>query len=385
MIYLDNAATTFPRPEEVLQCAERVNRMMSVNAGRGSYPLARQAADVIEQTRGKLLALAGNPLEYHVIYSASVTLAIHQILWGLRLSAKSKVYVSPFEHNAFVRNLMILQEKIGFELLHLPLKEQECEIDLARLHDQFQMKRPDVVCMSHVSNVTGYILPVEEICREAKEKQAITIVDGAQAFGLVPVDLKKMQADFYLFAGHKTLCGLFGAAGFFCQEAAGRALEIHLAGGTGSDSLNGKMPNRFPERLEAGSKDIGAIAALGAAVDWISTQGNLLSREQRLAWSLASGLRDIYGIEIYYPERQEKVKSFTGIVSFNVAGFQAWEVGKILEEDGIAVRTGYHCSPWIHERLGTVQTYGGEVRCSFGWANTEQDVEQVIQSVRMIV
>lgn len=385
MIYLDNAATTFPRPETVLRCAERVNRMMSVNAGRGSYPLAQEAANCIEETRGKLLKLAGAPLEYQVVYTASVTLAIYQILWGLDLARNSKVYISPFEHNAFVRNLVLLQERIGFELLRIPLKSQSLEIDLVKLHNQFQIKKPDVVCMSHVSNVTGYILPVEEICREAKSKNAVTIVDGAQAFGIVPVDLKKMQADFYLFAGHKTLCGLFGASGFLCRRYAGMALRVCIAGGTGSNSLDARMPEGLPERLEAGSKDIGAIAALGAAVDWIREQEGRIEREQQLAWKLSSGLRETPGVEVYYPKELEKVKSFTGIVAFNVAGFRAWEVGKILEEDGIAVRTGYHCSPWIHEILGTVQTYGGEVRCSIGWANTEQDVEQVIQSVRMIV
>lgn len=377
-IYLDNAATTFPKPQRVYEALDKANRTLAVNAGRGSYALAREASDIIAETKNEIKELAHAKDVAEVVFTASATLACNQIFGGLAWQKEDVVYVSPYEHNAVMRVLHGLQKKYGFEIEELAMDEQALQLDIEKIKFQFVRKRPSIVVMSHVSNVLGYVLPIETVTQIAKSYQAIVVVDGAQALGVVQADLQKIPIDFYIFAGHKTLYGPFGVGGFFYRHDI--QLQPYLAGGTGSDSLNLEMDTDTPEGLAPGSPNIVAVAGLLAALKELGNS-ELYEKEQELTQYLIEQLQRISDVMVYH------VKDITqqvGIVSFNIAGFTAQEVGTLLDEDyHIAVRTGYQCAPFIHKYLYDTD-YAGVVRASLGRFSTKEEIECLVEAVREI-
>ena len=380
MIYLDNAATTFPKGESMLARMDEVNRYLAVNAGRGSYKAARQAEEIISHTREKLLKLANADGVADVFFTPSATIAFNQIIGGIEWKNTDVVYVSPFEHNAVMRTLHFWQKKFEFSIQVLPFKSEVDGnkyhfIDLDTVKFQFVKNKPDYVFLSYVSNVTGYILPVEEIGALAKSVGGKVIVDGSQAFGLVPVDFKSLPIDLLVFAGHKTLYGPFGVAGFIKTKEF--SLSQIFAGGTGSDSLNLEMPSSGSSRYEVGSENIVAIAGLEAALDEL-IQDDVYVREKCLTESLIKGIENIKNVYTYLPVSDRHI----GIVSFNIGGYKASEVGQILDEDfDIAVRTGYHCAPLIHDCLND-KSFLGTVRVSVGKYTTEEEIKELLKAVK---
>lgn len=382
--YLDCAATTFPKPNCVYEAMDTVNRCLCVNAGRGSYELARMAMEGIDALRQEVLQIVNATEEKQVIFTSSATMACNMILGGIALSERDRVYVSPFLHNAVMRTLWMQQKKCGCSVEILPTGVNNWEIDLEKTAYVFQDKKPDYVFLSHVCNVTGYRLPIEEIftlAKEATRGEAKVIIDGAQSFGLVDIDDRKYPYDAVIFAGHKTLHGPFGIAGFIKEKSF--FLNPIIAGGTGSDSLNVSMPKELPLALEPGSPNLPAIAGLYAALQYRKRIGiqKLYEKEKYLTKLLVEGLGQIDGVTLYVPQDRER---HIGIVSFQLEGYRADEVGMILDEDyHISVRTGYHCAPLVHDIIGS-KTVGGTVRASLGWFSTEEDVKKLIKAVEEI-
>lgn len=377
-IYLDNAATTFPKPEIVYEALDKANRELAVNAGRGSYALAKQASEVISDAKEEIKKLANADDVAEVVLTASATLACNQIFGGLDWNREDVVYVSPYEHNAVMRVLHGLQKLHGFQIEELALDEQTLQLDFARVEYQFLRKKPTMIVASHVSNVLGYVLPIRELANLAKEYQAVVVVDGSQALGVVPVNLKCAAVDFYIFAGHKTLYGPFGVGGFI--NCSGKKLLPFLAGGTGSDSLNLEMDVSAAGGLEPGSPNVVAIAGLLAA---LCEEGRTLlyEKEQELTMYLLGKLSAISDVHVY---RIGDVEQQIGIVSFNIEGYQAADVGMILDQDyHIAVRTGYQCAPLIHEHIHSKE-YGGVVRVSVGRYTTREEIDCLVRAVREI-
>ena len=417
-IYFDNAATTYPKSERVYKAMEEANRRLAVNAGRGSYRLAKKAASVIEETRKNILKLAKAEEVAEVVFTPSATLACTQVLGGLSWDKEDTVYVTPYEHNAVMRVLHLLQQQYGFQIEELAITPETLELDMEKIKYQFGKRPPNVVVMSQVSNVTGYIVPWEEIARETQKYEPIVIMDGSQGFGLVPVQLKNTPVDFYIFAGHKTLYGPLGVGGYINNR--GKHLKHLLAGGTGSDSLNLEM-SKDTAGYEPGSHNIVAIAGLLEATREIleketSVKEELLQeelaekrqqqeelwqkkfqqdlrREQELRQYLEEKLSKIPGVILYLRKcEQEKesivkkraIKERTGIVPMNIEGYKAADVGMVLDEDyNIAVRTGYHCAPLIHKYLKD-EDYAGVVRISLGKFNTKEEIDYLVKAVEEI-
>lgn len=377
-IYLDNAATTFPKPESVYEALDKANRHLAVNAGRGSYALAKQASEVIAETKNEIKKLANADDVAEVVFTASATLACNQIFGGFDWKKEDVVYVSPYEHNAVMRVLHGIQKRYEFEIEELAMDDSALELDLERVEYQFSRKKPSVVVMSHVSNVLGYVLPIAQAAELAGAYGATVVVDGAQALGLVPVDLQKMKVDFYIFAGHKTLYGPLGVGGFI--KNSGKKLKPFLAGGTGSDSLNLEMDADSAAGFEPGSPNIVAIAGLLAAMKEEGRE-SWYENEQKLTTYLAQQLDCISDVRVYQVADTSRQ---VGIVSFNIEGYKAQDVGMILDEDyHIAVRTGYQCAPLIHEHLHS-KAYAGVVRASVGRFTTKDEIDCLVQAVREI-
>lgn len=378
MIYLDNAATSFPRPEAVCAEMDRVNRTLSVNAGRGSYKAAREASEIIYDTKKRLAELFHCTGKADVVLTPSVTQAFNQVLNGLDISKNTVVYITAYEHNAIARTMESIRQRTGCTVCLIPLEEKTLEIDLKKTEFLFHEKNPDIVISTVISNVTGYMLPVKSLFEMAKQYHAITIADAAQAAGLVDIDLDEIKADILGFAGHKTLCGPFGIGGFVIKK--GLVLQQVFTGGTGSDSLNTKMPEESPNRYEAGSENIVAIAGLNAALKWLKENPHE-EKVRALTQRLIKALSENNNITIFGINGQ---KYGYGIVSFVVEGYDSNDIGSILDDEfNIAVRTGYHCAPYIHDYLGD-KPYAGTVRVGIGPFNTDQDVDDLIESLESL-
>lgn len=367
MIYLDNAATTYPKSENVYKALDEANRELAFNSGRGSYKCARMAAQIMDGVRNKIIKLVKANNMADVIFTPSITIALNQILQGISFVKGDVVYLSPYEHNAVARVLHLIEKRTGIILKEMPLKEDTLEIDIEKLQYLFLKDKPRCVCCVHVSNVTGYVLPVEEIFEIAKKYDAITIMDTAQSLGLVDIS-SSVKVDFLAFAGHKTLYGPLGIGGFV--DYGHYELKECFAGGTGSDSLNLDMPDSIPGKYEFASANIVAIRGLDEALNEVeSCKSNEIEKE--LLSYLIGKLGGIEGVHMYLPPEGKHI----GIVSFTVEGYKSEDIGIILDEDyDIAVRTGFHCAPLIHKWLKDEETLG-TVRVGIGRYNTKADID----------
>lgn len=374
MIYLDNAATTFPKPEMVYLAMDKMNREGAVNAGRGAYQLAQEASRLISDTKDMIRKLLHLDTSVAVVFSPSVTIAINQIINGLKLRDKAVLYLSPYEHNAVARSVHELSKKKNFLIKELPLNDA-LEIDLEKMKYEFAKDRPEAIFCTHVSNVTGYILPVEEIFQEAKKYGSINILDAAQSMGLVEIRADLLQADFIAFTGHKTLYGPFGIGGFI--NISGVDLEVFISGGTGSDSLNLEMPLDREGRYESSSPNIVAVAGLNAALKCLDQKENF-EYEKKMTNYLIQKLSHMSDVKMYLPGHMDY---HVGIVSFTVRGMNSEDVGIILSEDfDIAVRTGYHCAPYIHKHLKTEDSLG-TVRIGIGQFTSQENIDALIEAL----
>lgn len=377
MIYLDNAATTFPKPERVYTALETANRELSFNAGRGSYKAARAASAIIDDTKNRLLSLFHATGYADIVFTPSVTHALNQVLNGLDLTENSVIYVSPYEHNAVARTVYQLSVNSGASVKMLPLTK-DLQIDLEKAKYQFSINSPSVVILNALSNVTGYILPVAEIFLMAKEYGALTVLDAAQAAGLIDLDMPALNADVLCFAGHKTLMGPFGIGGFLIKH--GITLKKVLTGGTGSASLTLDMPEEAPGRYEASSTNVVAIAGLNASLKGLDINEHRKTLRE-LTEYLLEALNSIPSVNLMGTFDTDKT---LGIVSFVVEGYQSDEVGIILDDEyDIAVRTGYHCAPYIHDYLGD-KPYHGTIRIGIGQFNTKENIDALISAIKSL-
>ena len=373
MIYLDNAATTFPKPDSVYEKIDEFSRNGAVNAGRGSYTLAQDAMRLIEETRDLIRTMVNLKNNADVIFSPSITLAMNQVINGIKWSPGDIVYVSPYEHNAVARTLNYCQKREKIEIRELPIISEIFEIDIDKMKYDFAKNHPKAIFCTHVSNVTGYVLP------EGKRYGSINVLDSAQSFGLLEIDATNMSADLIAFTAHKSLYGPMGIGGFI--NISGIELKEVFVGGTGSDSLNLDMPQNGAIKYEAGSLNIVAIAGLNEALKNIDIK-RVYNHEKMLTTALRDGLANINGIKILAPSDLNK---HIGIISFVVKDMNSNDVADILNEDfDIAVRAGYHCAPFIHKYLKDESSLG-TVRVGVGQFNTVDEIDTFIKSIKEVL
>lgn len=369
--YFDNAATTFPKPECVYGFMDSFYRNHGGNAGRGQYKIAAEASKITAETRGFIQKILGCSNK-DVIFAPGATFALNMVIQGL-LSDFEKpktVYISPFEHNSVTRVLHHF-EKIGAAEVKTLFVSEDFEYEIEKIKAQFAENPPDIVIVSHASNVIGLVAPVLEIFAAAKKFGAATVTDMAQTAGLVPLETASDLVDFAVFAGHKTLYGPFGIGGF--AKSRNVALEPVLFGGTGVESANQDMPENIPGRYEMGSQNICAIAGLHAAAEWfLQNAEEIRAAEEKNHQRLLEILRRYDFVKIVGPSDRfaEKTKCI-GVVSALFEGYSAENIGNVLDEKEIAVRTGLQCSPLAHKFLGTFPA--GTVRFSVGYFTSEED------------
>lgn len=375
MIYLDNAATTYPKPESVYKELDIANRN-AFNTGRGSYKVAREQSKIIDDVREKLLKISKMD-NSDVIFTSSATSSLNAIILGLDYKEGDTVYISPFEHNSVIRVLETVKNKYSINIRILPFNKKTWDINIEELKNLFVLNKPKLIILSHVSNVTGFILPYELIFDLGKKYNSINILDSSQAFGIVKIE-QTSNIDFIVFAGHKSLYASFGIAGFIKKKTV--PLRKYIFGGNGSDTMNPNMPDIGYAAYEAGSPNIVAIRGLNASIDWL-LENDVYKEEKENTNYLLSKLSNLNNIKIFVPENSNNI---FGIISIGVKGYTSDEIGKILDDEfDIYVRTGFHCAPFIHDFIDSIE-YNGTVRISLGYFTTKKEIDSLIEALKTL-
>ena len=374
LIYLDNAATTCPKPPQVLEAMALWYREYAVSPGRGSYDLAVQAGDLVDQARRKLARLFGAPDPDRVVFAANATDALNLVFNGL-LRPGDHVLSTRLEHNSVLRPLHHFRERgwISFDLL---------PFDGRGLVDPDDLRRglkPNTraVVVNHASNVVGSVQPAAEFGRICADRGIPLILDAAQSAGIVPIAMAEWHVSALAFTGHKGLYGPTGIGGLVLLP--GLEVQPSRFGGTGVDSRNLAHTPTFPHRLEAGTLNLPGIMGLAAGVDWVLEQGleRIHARELALLTRLRDGLRELPGVTLYCAG---DLAGHVPVLTLNVDRVNPEDVGAILDADfNIAVRVGLHCAPLAHQQLGSLDR--GAVRFSPGAFNTEDDIDQAVRAV----
>ena len=377
MAYFDNAATTYPKPEVVYSYMDMFYRSNGASAGRGKYGASVSAGALIAETRQLIQDLMHCQAK-QVVFTPTATVALNIVLQGLIKSGVKEIYISPFEHNAVTRTLHSYSES-GQINVHKLAVTDDMVYDIQRIRYQFESEKPDLVIISHASNVFGLIAPIEDIFKLSKQFNAYTVADMAQTAGLVDCNVGSSVFDFAIFAGHKTLYGPTGISGFIMKPEIDLPSVIY--GGTGYESANQDMPRSLPERFEMGTMNISGIAGLNAALKWIDeiSISNLREKETRNRLRLLEILDNYCFIKVIgnYPQN-----NYVGIVSCVIDGISSDSAGQIFDKAGIAVRTGLQCAPLAHEFMKTYPA--GTIRFSVSYFTTEQDFQELIQALDYI-
>jgi cysteine desulfurase family protein len=377
MIYMDNAATSWPKPPAVIEAMERNLRENAANPGRGSHAMAVKASRVLFETRKRLARLfrIGNPND--IAFTLNTTHALNQAIQGL-LKPGDHVIATSLEHNSVRRPLEALKRKLGIEVTYVAT-DVYGTLNLKAVEEAIT-ERTRLIAVTHSSNLLGSINPVGELGEIARRHKITLLVDAAQSAGVLPIDVGSLGIDLLAFPGHKGLLGPQGTGGLYIHP--NLELEPLMQGGTGSKSESPEQPHVRPDRYEAGTPNTVGLAGLAEGVGFVlnETTETIHAREKMLTFQLMEGLQQIQGLSLLGPPIGE---DRTAIVSFLLEGVDPSEMAFLLDQQfGIAVRAGFHCTPLGHETAGTYET--GSVRASPGYFTTETEIVSMVEAVREI-
>lgn len=375
MLYLDNAATSWPKPHQVVQAMAGALERLGANPGRGGHLPSVQAGCVVESCRKELAALLEVPSPERVIFTKNCTEALNLAITGM-VSPGSEVVCSHAEHNAVMRVLERM-ERTGYASVRVMQPDRDGLIQ-PHILQKYITPKTSLVIVCHASNVTGVIQPCAQLGAVCRENGVPFLVDAAQTAGVLPVGLDSLRADMLAMPGHKGLLGPHGTGVLALRE--GCDPEPLILGGTGSASESMRQPDLLPDRYESGTVNLPGIAGLLAGVRFVrENRAHIETYEQALAQQLREGLRAIPGIRLLGSEEAPSV----GIVSFVTDRVEMSLLSDQLSASGIAARGGLHCAPSIHRSLGTLNT--GAIRLSPGIFNTEGDIADTVAVIRRLM
>lgn len=376
MIYLDNAATTSPKPPVVREAVAAALRQYSANPGRSGHQMSLSAAEAVYSCRKKAADFFHAPSEERVVFTLNCTQAVNFVLKGV-LRAGDHVVTSSLEHNAVMRPLeKLTQQGVTYDVAEVIFEDPE-----ATLRSFMRALKPHtklVIC-THASNVTGAILPVAEIGRLCRERGVLFAVDAAQSAGILPIDMQEMCIDFLCVAAHKGLYAPMGTGLLICGADLPDTL---IEGGTGTNSISLLQPDELPERLESGTINTPGVVGLGAGIDFVERKGlaRIYAHELRLMTRLYDAMEDMSSIRLYTGRPSHGL--YVPVLSFNVAGLPSPETAVLLDKAGVAARAGLHCAPAAHKRIGTLDQ--GTVRFCPSVFTRPEEMDRVLEILRRI-
>ncbi|WP_320047849.1 aminotransferase class V-fold PLP-dependent enzyme [uncultured Ilyobacter sp.] len=376
MSYFDNAATSYPKPDEVYSVLIETMKNRGGNPGRGSHRMALDAFRAVYETRVKLAKLFNVDDPLRIAFTQNATMSLNFAIKGV-FKPGDHVITTSLEHNSVLRPLFSMEQQGKVELTII---EADCQgiISLDDIEEAIQENTKAIV-ITHASNLTGTIIPIKKIGEIVKKHGILLIVDASQSAGILEIDVKNMNIDILCFTGHKSLFGPQGTGGIYLRK--GVEIKPLMEGGSGSHSKLKRQPQEMPDLLECGTLNAPGIAALGAGVDFImkTGMGNIRKHENELTEAFIKGLKGIDKVRIYGPETGER----TPVVALNMGNIDPAEVSALLDEEyEIAVRPGMHCAPLAHRSIGTYET--GAVRFSFGYFNTKKEISEAIEAIKEI-
>jgi cysteine desulfurase/selenocysteine lyase len=380
-LYLDNAATSFPKPPEVLEAMRRYAESLGASAGRGAYHEALQAGEQLAEARRRLARLIGAKRPETIVFGHNCTWALNQAIKGW-LRPGDHVVTTRMEHNSTLRPLAAMESR---GLIHVTRVAADPATGIVHADEVMKAVRPDtkLVTVLHASNVTGAIQPIEEIAARLAATGAALLVDAAQTAGHVPIDVTALGIDLLAMPGHKGLLGPLGTGALYIRPGLEERIQPLAEGGTGSVSERPIQPDFMPDKYESGSHNSIGLAGLSAAMEWIEAQGveRLRAHETALCERFIQRCRDLPGLHLYGPRDPGRR---VGVFSIRIEGLDPQELSALLEaEFGILTRSGMHCAPLTHETLGTLES-GGTTRLSFGPFSEPADVDRVADAIEQL-
>ena len=375
MIYFDNAATTLHKPQEVIDAVIKAMTSMG-NAGRGNTSASMEASHIIFDTRENLAKLFNIKDSSRIAFTCNSTEALNIAIKG-SLTTGDHVITTMLEHNSVLRPLYEMENK-GVELSIIQA-DKLGNISYDEIQSLIKNNTKSIVC-THGSNLTGNLVDIEKIGKICKEHNLLFIVDVSQTAGVFPIDVKKMNIDILCFTGHKSLLGPQGTGGIFVKE--GIEVTPLKSGGTGILTYSKNQPSIMPTHLEAGTLNGHGIAGLNAGIEFINKIGmkKIREKEENLMWRFYNKVKELPHIKIYGDFSK---KERCPIVTLNIDNYDSGDITEELLNYGVATRAGGHCAPLMHEALGTIKQ--GAVRFSFGYFNTEEEVDEVIKIIKNII
>lgn len=378
MIYLDNAATSFPKPQNVIEVVNEVMLKGCGTPGRGTHQYAVKSSGTVEIIRKSVARFFNILEEFRVVFTYSATDALNMAIKGF-LNEGDHVVMSAMEHNSVSRPLfrMAADKMITLDVVRC---DSLGYIDMEDLKAKIKSDTRLVV-INHASNVTGTIQPVKEIGEIVRSRGAYLLLDAAQTAGRLKIDMEDMFVDFLAAAGHKGLFGLQGT-GLLILGSRIKKLRPFREGGTGFDSISEIQPVNWPEAFESGTHNVPGILSMGAGVDFVNSVGveTIAETEAKLLKHLWEGLLEFENVRLYGPSPGEERLA---VLSFNINGWEAGDIGDLLNlNHGISVRTGIQCAPLAHKTIGTFPE--GTVRVSPGYFNNDDDIDSFLEAVRLI-
>ncbi len=374
-IYLDNSATSFPKPDVVYDFMCNFYKNHGVSPGRSGFDAAIETEEVVHETRKMLTRLFNGDDPNHLTFSYNASDSLNMVLQGL-IHSGDHVITTKLEHNSVLRPLYHLSLDHTVEVTHVSF-DKHGYVDPDDIKKAIR-KNTKVVVVNHSSNVIGTVQPIAAIGKICKEAGVLFVVDGSQSAGAVPIDMKAMGIDVLVFTGHKCLMGPTGIGGSYIMD--GIPVKGTRFGGTGVRSAQKTHLEEFPYRMECGTLNLVGVAGLHAGVKWITEMGigNLHQREIELWDKLRKGVQKIENVITYCAENTENQNP---VLSINIRGFESGDVGTMLDVDyNIACRTGLQCAPLVHEVIGTDKIHG-TVRLSVGPFNTEKEIDAAIEAI----
>ncbi|HEX9896235.1 MAG TPA: aminotransferase class V-fold PLP-dependent enzyme [Dehalococcoidales bacterium] len=379
MIYLDNAATSWPKPPEVLEAMANVLEQAGGNPGRSGHRMSIAAARVVYDAREDIAQLVNCPDPLRVIFTENATYALNLSLYGL-LKTGDRVVTSSMEHNSVMRPLRDLEQK-GVKLTVVPCASNGT-LNLKEFAKAVT-KGTRLVAIVHASNVTGTIMPIADIAKIAHRAGALLLVDAAQSAGVLPIDVQAMGIDLLAFTGHKGPLGPTGTGALVIGGNVDTSQITPLArGGTGSQSEKQEQPEFLPDKFESGTPNVIGIAGLGAGIRFVLKKGtaSIWEHEKRLIQTLREGLAEIKGVKVYGSPNPD---GSVGIASFTVKNKTVSEIGQRLDEEyGILTRVGLHCAPAAHQTIGTFPE--GTVRLATSVFTTMDEIQQTLKAIEKV-
>jgi len=375
MIYLDNASTSWPKPEPVHEAIDFFMRRIGANPGRSGHSLSIEAGRVVLETREAVAELFGVSSSERVLFTQNATHAINLALKGI-LKPGDHVIVSSMEHNSVMRPLRFLEETAGVEITIVGCG-RDGTFPLRTFEKSFR-ENTRLVAVMHASNVTGTLMPISDIGKTSRAKGALFLLDAAQTAGVIPIRMVDDCIDLLAFTGHKSLLGPQGVGGLCIGE--GVEMTPLVQGGTGSNSEFETHPDFLPDRYESGTMNTVGIAGLGAGIRYLREKGldRIRKQEGLFTRHLIEGLSAISGVHIHGPRDPDRR---IGVVAFRVEGIEPSDVGYRLDREyGIMTRVGLQCAPSAHKTMGTFPE--GTVIFSVSCLNDEDDVARAVQAVK---